>query len=1238
MADINRIHVSPGIYATETVDMKTAASSLGITKLAAVGETLKGPAFQPYWVHSPKEYASVFGGTSPKKFAGSNYPKYELPYIAGEYLKKSTELCVVRTLGFSGYNAGPAWVITGEKTGDNDKYVIAVLRSRGDYKYRPELGKMSTDSGCSCNSANDAMTFRVGELNSVVACSAPISYNMDAVKLDRYYSINYSGSECQPYSLDGSPLGFDASYGDLGRFTIKCIVGPSEEGDTPDSVDASKVVSIPVSLNKSDKDYILKVLGGSNDDGDAPLFVESLYDVAWEDLVVNKGYGFVSQEVAKFDVAYAADYGGISPVSGVLTKYDTELKKKDVGKRYLYTKTVTNGSPDGIRYYIFDYETNTPESVIVSDCNKFSEAEARTSNVVFEIGEAFEITDGDYKGQYINNSVTSAKLKELMTAPTFGGASNEWSVAPINGVESVKSAACEEGSIYTVVQITDNTGKKHYVYKAYDKAQAESIYDESERVAAMDRLLADAETSEVSRHGRIVYNYEDGLYYKNSGTANVLVTYNKVSNPIIIGTQFVALASGNLKVAQAPSTFQLLNGSTVIERNWDGSWAVINGTRYTLTGSNTGAKYAANILENQNKETVVTHVTVPVMCDLNDYKSQYRYSSTPWVVSNAKGDANNIEVNKLFRFHTISDGTSSATEVKVSIENIRPDTGEFDVVVRPYNDGDSNVTVLERYAKCTMASGKNSIAYQIGTIDGIFESKSKYITVEVADSTAAKNSVPAGFIGYPIPVYNGATVADNGLGNVRIAPIAYNTSYDEDVPKRKQYFGISDRTGYDYDYFSFKGKMATLEDPGFVSNGFHLDCRLDKNSYGNTNEAPKITVDGVEGYVFDTVSVNARTSSLVGTPIIAGESEMEGCIYEDIKLRKFTMTFAGGFDGWDIYRDKRTNTDDFSYANYKGYINNTTGVGYSFDVHNGASSYGIEGRAITSDYYSTLAGVSLLKNPEETDINLLVTPGIDTINNTKLVEEVFNILEDRADTFYIVTTPDKESGAGDYADDIPEVDEIVSDFTDKELFSDYAATYYPWVKIDDNGEYVWLPATRDVVRNLAESDNTNTTMNLAPAGTTRGKVDAIRARKNLKNSESDELYENNINPVRTYAQEGTVVMGQKTLRQEDDLLNRVDVRRMVLRMRKLIAIGCLGLIFEPNDNSTVKAFKSIISGIMQTFIDNRAIKKWYMDVDDSEEARDRLELGATIYVKPIRALEYITLNFVVTNNDVYFEN
>lgn len=1233
----NRVHVSPGIYMSETVDMKAAANSLGVTKLAVVGETLKGPAFQPYWVSTPKEFANVFGGTSTKKFVGSNYPKYELPYIANDYLTKSNQLCVVRTLGFSGYNAGPAWLITGEKSTDtgSKKYVIAVLRARGSYKYRPEYAKMS-DNGCTCQTAYDSLTYNVGELKSVVTCNQPKSYNMDAVKLSEYYSLNSDGTQCTSFNLSGTAVGYSASYGDLGRFTINCLVGSSNNGDSPlNEQFAANTVSIPVSLNPSDKDYILKVLGSSNDDGDQPVFVESLYDVAWQDLVSTHGYDTISSELAEFNVGYVADYCGLDAVTGILTKHEAELSKKDFGKRYLYTTNLTNASPENVKYYIFDYNTNAPVKQTPMATLTMAQASASTTHI--EAGESFALTDGEYAGIWVNDGLESASVRELMDAPQVGGTSTRFTLKQATGLDAYKFGYCEEGHIYTVAQVTDANGTRHYVYKAYDENNLPSMTSD-EKVKALDKLLPSFETSEANRKGSIVYNYEDGLYYKNTGKPEVIAKFE-----ITYKTVFTASKSGNLTVKGANANWSLHGGQTnptdKVERNSDNTWTVQQGYKYdfiTMDGT-TGDKFQAVIYTNESGKTVVEASVEPVACDLNNYKSAYRYSSTPWVVSNAKGDTNHIELNKLFRFHTISDGANSVNEVKVSIENIRPDLGQFDVVVRSYYDTDSSASVLERFSKCTMTSGKKFIGYMIGTLDGQYESKSKYITVEVAESSAAKNSVPAGFLGYSIPVYNGETIADNDNDNVYMAPIKYNLNYDEDKSKRKQYFGISDITGYDYDYFSFKGNMATLEDPAFMSHGFHLDCRLDAESYGS--EAPKVTVDGEEGYVFDTVSVNARTSGQPNTPIIATENDMFGSIYEDIKLRKFTLVFANGFDGWDMYRDQRTNTDEFSYSSYKGYVNKTDGVGYAFDTFNvDSSSYGIDGASITSDYYSTLAGVSLLKNPEEVDINLLATPGIDTINNSRLVGQIFDILEDRADTLYIVTTPDKEAGSGDFADEIPEVDETVSNFKDAELHSGYAATYYPWVKIEDNGEYLYIPATRDVVRNMAESDNSNTTMNLAPAGLTRGKIKAIRARKNLKLDECDELYEANINPVRTYAQEGVIVMGQKTLRESDDLLNRIDVRRCVLRMRKLIAIGTLGLIFEPNDNTAVKSFKSIVNGIMDGFIKNRAISNWKMEVDESEEARDRLEIPATIYIKPVRALEYISINFVVTNNGAYFED
>ena len=154
MADNARgVHVSPGVYSRE-IDLTYAVKSLGITTLGVAGETMRGPAFQPMHIENWRQFTEVFGGTSTEKFKGSQYPKYELPYIAKSYLTESKQLEVVRVLGLSGYKAGPAWVVTakmqGVADGDSEdpkhnRMVVAVIRSRGHYEKYHKFD-LSTDS------------------------------------------------------------------------------------------------------------------------------------------------------------------------------------------------------------------------------------------------------------------------------------------------------------------------------------------------------------------------------------------------------------------------------------------------------------------------------------------------------------------------------------------------------------------------------------------------------------------------------------------------------------------------------------------------------------------------------------------------------------------------------------------------------------------------------------------------------------------------------------------------------------------------------------------------------------------------------------------------------------------------------------------------------------------------------------------------------------------------------------
>ena len=1190
MADNARgIHVSPGVYSRE-IDITYAARSLGITTLGLAGETQRGPAFEPISIENWRDFQNTFGGTSTEKFRGNKYPKYELPYVAKSYLSESRQLEVCRVLGLSGYNAGPAWVITADVTGDK-KMVVAVLRSRAYYDAYAKNDTDSTSSGaCRCpGSYYDRLTFMVGETKATDngngdACP-PIGYNKNALGIAPYIPLDSFGNECEGYLINNVGASFEISTTNRGRFKIVGYKGRHSEGELTytNTSGSSDYFEYAVSLNPSDKEYILNVLGTSNDDGDAPVFVESLYDVSLlqeieagnakaithgpkiepgttsastpskaeeaTDNKTNKVEGTTASASGKnepdpdkggmtgkpevntgktdttvgdtvgkgeekiednavyslefYQAYHMGDYCQLEPVYGLMTKPEASLTKKDVGRRYLATEESI-----GITVHYYNYETGKSE-----------------------------LDSGFTSG---NSASTSAS--------TSG-----------NSVEHAIT-----GRIYTVKQVTDTDGKRHYYYSAYSTQSIQNFADKK-------------------------YKDKDGKETKK--TVNTIPLYDTLS--------------------------LTEKGATCVENYADGLY-------YRLVG------------DGDNK--TVEYIT----CDLDDYKSAYRYSSTPWIVSNLKGDYNKIEMTKLFRFHTISDGASSAKEVKVSIENILPDSGTFDVVVRRIDDTDESIIPLEKFGKCNMIPGdKNYIAYKIGSFDGLYESKSKYITVEVNETAAAQTSVPAGFLGYPMVQYNGLQVtdSDDSHTDVEMPKLKYNTTFNNDVKHRKQYFGLSSRVGVDIDTFTFKGTKAYTADPKLLTRGFHLDSRLNDKAYvsGNT---PTITVDGETGYKFDAVSTQNRTTDLPETPVIGKESDMYGSIYEYVDLRKFTVYFYGGFDGWDIYRDERTNTDNFKKSNYKGLYDDFSGKGYAFDRIEDPELLGLNQQGITSDWYAYLAAIRKFANPEAVDINVFATPGIDYVNNQSLVEEVIEMIEEeRADSIYVVTTPDKPAGASDTVEEMYTPDDAVYNLENTEIDSNYTCTYYPWVKYldQDNNQYIYLPPTKDVVRNFAQTDNVTYPW-FAPAGIERGDVNCVRAHYITKLEDEDVLYEGRINPVKTFATDGVKIWGQKNLQIAESQLNRIAVRRLLLRMRKLIAIACRNLIFQPNNSTTKNQFLSVVTPIMDNIKSNRGISDYRVEVNDTVESRERRELPAKIFFKPYNALEYIVLDFIVTPESVSFDD
>jgi len=574
--------------------------------------------------------------------------------------------------------------------------------------------------------------------------------------------------------------------------------------------------------------------------------------------------------------------------------------------------------------------------------------------------------------------------------------------------------------------------------------------------------------------------------------------------------------------------------------------------------------------------------------DFTDYKAEYAPAISPYVVSEVNGNV----IKKLFRFITISDGDSANSEIKISIANIKPNDKEFDVFVRAFFDTDASPVFLEKYSRCNMdPTSANFVGRRIGTLDGYYASKSNYILLELDEDEDTSLSFPAGFTGVPERNYSASTA--------NAPTIEYNQAYGPFAKTRKIYLGISDTVGIDQDFFDYKGTAEVFE----FTDGFHMDS-------------------GATGTML------AGFDFAVGEYEFREDADLVGTDYEKIYARKFTFAPYGGFDGWDVYRTKRTNTDTYAL----GGTRSTAGIA-STSIDNKVQSNGEQGT--TSDYYAYLEAINSFNNPEETNINVFATPGIDLFDNTNLVESAIEMIEEvRCDSIYLITSPDVDSGG------VPLTAEAaVDNLENSGIDSNYSATYWPWVQVNDtdNNVLIYLPPTRDVCRNIALTDNISFPW-FAVAGIQRGDVSAEKARVKLTLEQRDTLYEGRINPIATFSAEGIKIWGNKTLQVKESALDRLNVRRLLLQARKLISAVSIRLLFEQNDEIVRNQFKSLVNPILESIRSERGLTDFRVEVDNSPESIDRNELAGRIFIKPTRALEFITIEFVVMATGASFED
>lgn len=569
------------------------------------------------------------------------------------------------------------------------------------------------------------------------------------------------------------------------------------------------------------------------------------------------------------------------------------------------------------------------------------------------------------------------------------------------------------------------------------------------------------------------------------------------------------------------------------------------------------------------------NINVDEINDGLNFKHNWTNAETPWVVSEVRGGT----VNNLFKIQTISDGNSANEDVKISFVNINIETQEFDILIRSFYDTDENPQVLERFSRCSMNPDQPGyVAKKIGTLDGEYVLRSKYIVLHM-EKDHPIDAVPAGFKGYEFDMNTQTPVSYKTTYNTPLDVIGYNSEgvpvFGNNEKIRKTYLGFSDKVGIDKDTFKFKGKFNQI----YLSKGFHLSSQADNDVFITS----KYDFENSESY------------------------------FESPSAAKFTVIPYGGFDGFDIHRTQRTNTDNYI-------------IGKSGFVNGGFTQSGLRG---DSDYYAYYDGIRTFSNPESVDVNIFATPGINFFEHSSLVSESIDMIEEeRADSLYIIDTPNRST-----------VDEVIDDLDSVGLDSNYSATYFPWIQVRDNetGTQVYIPPTGEVLRNIAYTDNVAQPW-FATAGYSRGIVNAIKARKKLTLGERDDLYTNRINPIATFSDVDTIIFGNKTLQVRESALDRINVRRLLLQARKLISSVAVRLLFEQNDEIVRNEFLSLVNPILENIRRERGLTDFRVVLSDSPEDIDRNQLSGKIYIKPTRALEFIDIEFLVTPTGASFDD
>jgi hypothetical protein len=543
---------------------------------------------------------------------------------------------------------------------------------------------------------------------------------------------------------------------------------------------------------------------------------------------------------------------------------------------------------------------------------------------------------------------------------------------------------------------------------------------------------------------------------------------------------------------------------------------------------------------------------------------------------------------ELFRVYTRSHGTDMNSSYKINILNVKDgddvagsDYGTFSVQVRVHNPNETDDdNIVEQFDSLTLdPTSRNYFAKKIGDRYVVSDSNGKLTYygdypnlskhIRVGDYGRMEED---GIFKYPknvVPMGHSA-VYNTVPGTTNIPSASFN------VLQVDSNGNFSETLYYGFDFSSVDNRQYLGSIPNAGSAGNNITMSLE-DFYGHTD------------------------ASTLGSTYSDGTEKITLAL-SHITQRRFTVPLQWGFDGVN------PGTPVHTGANIASDGTNTQGFDLSTSTSNGTVEYK---RAINT-----------VSNPDEFDINLLAIPGVIHGLHSAVTNHAISKIESRADALYIMDA----TAQGDSIDTMKTAI--------KTLDTNYAATYYPWVKIIDPGtdRPIWVPPSVVLPGVIAYTDQVAHEW-FAPAGLNRGGLTTVtEAKTRLTHAERDDLYENRINPIASFPGQGVVVFGQKTLQSKPSALDRINVRRLLIALRKFIASTSRYLVFEQNSAATRNRFLNVVNPYLNQVQQNSGLSAFRVVMDDSNntpDVVDRNQLVGQIFIQPTRTAEFIVLDFVV---------